>query len=57
MTAGLRSSTEGGIFDFAGIYTKNVNIDVILKDTRDCIKVDRIGRCSESVMDPAQRFF
>jgi len=48
-------STEGGIFDtLAGIYTKNVNIDVILKGySGDCIKVDRIGRCSESVMDPA----
>lgn len=48
-------STEGGIFDtLAGIYTRNVNIDVILKGySGDCIKVDRIGRCSESVMDPA----
>jgi hypothetical protein len=48
-------STEGGIFDtLAGIYTKNVNIDVILMGySGDCIKVDRIGRCSESVMDPA----
>ena len=48
-------STEGGIFDtLAGIYTRNVNIDVVLKGySGDCIKVDRIGRCSESVMDPA----
>jgi hypothetical protein len=48
-------STEGGIFDtLAGIYTKNVNIDVMLKGySGDPIKVDRIGRCSESVMDPA----
>lgn len=44
-------STEGGIFDtLAGIYTKNVNIDVMLKGySGDPIKVDRIGRCSESV--------
>ena len=48
-------STEGGIFDtLAGIYTKSVNIDVILKGySGDCIKVDRIGRGSESIMDPA----
>lgn len=47
-------STEGGIFDtLAGIYTKNVNIDVLLKGySGDCIKVDRIGRGSESIMDP-----
>ncbi len=48
-------STEGGIFDtLAGIYTKNVNIDVILKGySGDSIRVDRIGRQSESVMRPA----
>lgn len=48
-------STEGGIFDtLAGVYTKNVNIDVILKGySGDCIRVDRIGRSSESVMNPA----
>lgn len=48
-------STEGGIFDtLAGIYTKNVNIDVILKGySGDSIRVDRIGRQSESVMTPA----
>ena len=47
-------STEGGIFDtLAGIYTKNVNIDVILKGySGDCIKVDRVGRVSESIMNP-----
>lgn len=48
-------STEGGIFDtLAGIYTKNVNIDVILKGySGDSIRVDRIGRQSEGVMTPA----
>ena len=48
-------STEGGIFDtLAGVYTKNVNIDVILKGySGDCIRVDRIGRNSENVMKPA----
>lgn len=48
-------STEGCIFDtLAGIYTKNVNIDVILKGySGDSIRVDRIGRQSESVMTPA----
>ena len=44
-------STEGGIFDtLAGIYTKNVNIDVMLKGySGDPIRVDRIGRDSESM--------
>lgn len=48
-------SSEGGIFDtIAGIYTKNVNIDVMLKGySGDTIRVDRIGRESESIMDPA----
>lgn len=48
-------STEGGIFDtLSGIYTKNVNIDVILKGySGDSIRVDRIGRQSESIMHPA----
>ena len=48
-------STEGGIFDtLAGIYTKNVNIDVMLKGySGDPIRVDRIGRESESIMNPA----
>ncbi|MCD2492960.1 DUF3987 domain-containing protein [Lacrimispora sp. NSJ-141] len=52
-------STEGGIFDtLAGIYTKNVNIDVILKGySGDSIRVDRIGRQSESVMTPALTMF
>lgn len=47
-------SSEGGIFDtLAGIYTKNVNIDVMLKGySGDTIRVDRIGRESESIMDP-----
>ena len=45
-------SSEGGIFDtLAGIYTNNVNIDVMLKGySGDPIRVDRIGRDSESVM-------
>lgn len=48
-------SSEGGIFDtLAGIYTRNVNIDVMLKGySGDPIRVDRIGRQSECVMDPA----
>ena len=48
-------SSEGGIFDtLAGIYTNNVNIDVMLKGySGDPIRVDRIGRDSESVMSPA----
>ena len=47
-------STEGGIFDtLAGIYTKHVNIDVILKAySGDAIRVDRIGRESESILRP-----
>ena len=47
-------SSEGGIFDtLAGIYTRNVNIDVMLKGySGDTIRVDRIGRESESVMNP-----
>lgn len=48
-------SSEGGIFDtLAGIYTRNVNIDVMLKGySGDTIRVDRIGRESECIMDPA----
>ena len=48
-------SSEGGIFDtLAGIYTKTVNIDVMLKGySGDPIRVDRIGRESESIMNPA----
>ncbi len=47
-------STEGGIFDMlSGIYTKTVNIDVILKAySGDSIRVDRIGRESEMIMKP-----
>lgn len=48
-------SAEGGIFDMlSGIYSKSVNIDVMLKGhSGDCIRVDRIGRNSESIMNPA----
>lgn len=48
-------SSEGGIFDtLAGIYTRNVNIDVMLKGySGDTIRVDRIGRESESIMNPS----
>ena len=48
-------SSEGGIFDtLAGIYTRNVNIDVMLKGySGDPIRVDRIGRQSECVMNPS----
>jgi len=47
-------SSEGGIFDtLAGIYTRTVNIDVMLKGySGDPIRVDRIGRESESVLNP-----
>ena len=47
-------STEGGIFEMlSGLYSKNVNIDVMLKAySGDCIRVDRIGRVSESIMNP-----
>lgn len=48
-------SAEGGIFDIiSGLYTKNVNIDVFLKGhSGDTIRVDRIGRASESIIHPA----
>ena len=48
-------SSEGGIFDILkGQYSKNVNIDVFLKAySGDTIRVDRIGRPSESIKDPA----
>lgn len=48
-------SSEGGIFDLlAGLYSKSVNIDVFLKAySGDTIRVDRIGRPSESIKDPA----
>ena len=45
-------SAEGGIFDMlSGIYSKNVNIDVMLKGySGDSIRVDRVGRNSESII-------
>lgn len=48
-------SSEGGIFDtLAGIYSKNVNIDVMLKAfSGDTIRVDRINRGSECIKDPS----
>lgn len=48
-------SAEGGIFDIiSGLYTRNVNIDVFLKGhSGDTIRVDRIGRASESILHPA----
>ena len=48
-------SAEDGIFDMlSGIYSKNVNIDVMLKGySGDSIRVDRVGRNSESIMNPA----
>ena len=48
-------STEGGIFDtLAGAYSKVVNIDVMLKGySGDTIRVDRVGRNSEYVTNPA----
>ena len=50
-------SSEGGIFDtLAGIYTRNVNIDVMLKSySGDPIRVDRIGR--ERLWHGWQRLF
>lgn len=52
-------STEGGIFDtLAGIYTPHVNIDVLLKGySGDPIRVDRIGRAGENIMNPALTMF
>ncbi|MDD4366048.1 MAG: DUF3987 domain-containing protein [Eubacteriales bacterium] len=48
-------SAEGGIFDIiSGLYNKNANIDVFLKGhSGDTIRVDRIGRESESIIHPA----
>mgnify|MGYP002855071408 FL=1 len=49
-------SAEGGIFDqlAGGMYSKSVNIDVFLKGhSGDPIRIDRIGRNSESVESPA----
>ena len=48
-------SPEGGIFDLLkGIYSKYVNIDVFLKGySGDPIRVDRIGRESETIYQPA----
>lgn len=49
-------SAEGGIFDqlAGGMYSKAVNIDVFLKGhAGDAIRIDRIGRNSESVEKPA----
>lgn len=48
-------SSEGGIFDMLkGMYSKNVNIDVYLKAySGDTIRLDRVNRPSESIIDPA----
>ncbi len=48
-------SAEGGIFDIiSGLYSRNVNIDVFLKGhSGDTIRVDRVGRASESIIHPA----
>ena len=53
-TAGLISA-EGGIFDLLdGLYSKNTNIDVFLKaHAGDSLRVDRIGRSSETIQHPA----
>lgn len=47
-------SPKGGIFDLLkGMYTKYVNIDVFLKGySGDPIRVDRIGRESETIYNP-----
>ena len=48
-------SAEGGIFDMlAGRYSNGVNIDVFLKaHSGDSIRVDRQGRTSEYIANPA----
>ena len=48
-------SSEAGIFDtLSGVYSKSVNIDVMLKSySGDQIRVDRIGRESENILNPA----
>ena len=48
-------SSEGGIFDIlSGAYSQNVNLDVFLKGySGDSIRVDRIGRPSEFINNPA----
>ena len=48
-------SSEAGIFDvLAGIYTKSVNIDVMLKGySGDPIRVERVGREGECITDPS----
>ena len=53
-------SAEGGIFDqlAGGMYSKAVNIDVFLKGhAGDTIRIDRIGRNSESIASPALTLF
>jgi len=47
-------STEGGIFDMlSGIYTKTVNIDVMLKGySCDPIRVERVGRANDFIANP-----
>jgi len=48
-------SPEAGIFDMLkGMYTRYVNLDVFLKGySGDPIRVDRIGRESETIYNPA----
>lgn len=49
-------SAEGGIFDqlSGGMYSTKVNIDALLKGhAGDTIRIDRIGRKSESIQSPA----
>ena len=48
-------SAEGDIFSImSGLYNRNVNIDVFLKGhSGDTIRVDRVGRASESIIHPA----
>ena len=48
-------SAEGGLFDIlAGLYNSNVNIDPFLKAyTGDSIQIDRQGRPSETIDNPA----
>ena len=52
-------SAEGGLFDtLAGRYTNGVNIDVVLKaHAGDPVRVDRKGRPSEYIKNPAMTIF
>lgn len=48
-------SAEGGLFDIMdGLYSSDANIDIFLKSyTGDSVKIDRQGRPSETIDNPA----